>query len=152
MPNIADYPDMGLRTVLQSGSPRNNAYLTPTDTQESRRHAIRCELLYYRVMEVPESSSSSQMHEDSPKQDKICSIQTLIRSSTHAQSHLGMPNRRNKVTKNGNGPSEGLFAGNPVQPRYSQNSRDSDQDFRRNLVISTAFIHGHENNNNKTEY
>ncbi|GFX14118.1 hypothetical protein TNCV_1766141 [Trichonephila clavipes] len=32
-------------------------------------------------------------------------------SSTDAQSHLGMPNRRNKVTKNGNGPSEGLFAG-----------------------------------------
>ncbi|GFV98861.1 hypothetical protein TNCV_2913781 [Trichonephila clavipes] len=38
------------------------------------------------------------------------------KSSTHAQSHLGMPNRRNKVTKNGNGPSEGLFAGTPVQP------------------------------------
>ncbi|GFW42395.1 probable RNA-directed DNA polymerase from transposon BS [Trichonephila clavipes] len=32
------------------------------------------------------------------------------------QSHLGMPNRRNKVTKNGNGPSEGLFVGTPVQP------------------------------------
>ncbi|GFU80777.1 hypothetical protein TNCV_515041 [Trichonephila clavipes] len=59
-----------------------------------------------------------------------------------------MPNRRNKVTKNGNGPSEGLFAGTPVQPCCSQNSRGSDQDFRRNLVISTAFIHGHENNNN----
>ncbi|GFX35415.1 probable RNA-directed DNA polymerase from transposon BS [Trichonephila clavipes] len=56
-------------------------------------------------------------HEDSPRQDKIiCSMQTLPRSSTHAQSHLGMPNRRNKVTKNGNGPSEGLFAGTPVQP------------------------------------
>ncbi|GFS57603.1 hypothetical protein TNCV_1402421 [Trichonephila clavipes] len=54
-----------------------------------------------------------------------------------AQSHLGMPNRRNKVTKNGNGPSEGLFVGTGF----------SDQDFRRNLVISTAFIHGHENNN-----
>ncbi|GFW88655.1 hypothetical protein TNCV_829241 [Trichonephila clavipes] len=49
-------------------------------------------------------------HEDSPRQDKIiCSMQTLPRSSTDAQSHLGMPNRRNKVTKNGNGPSEGLF-------------------------------------------
>ncbi|GFT61608.1 RNase H domain-containing protein [Trichonephila clavipes] len=35
---------------------------------------------------------------------------------TPAQSHLGMPNHHNKVTKNGNGPSEGLFAGNPVQP------------------------------------
>ncbi|GFU76855.1 hypothetical protein TNCV_4520111 [Trichonephila clavipes] len=46
----------------------------------------------------------------------ICSMQTLPRSSTHAQSHLGMPNHRNKVTKNGNGPSEELFAGNPVQP------------------------------------
>ncbi|GFU22736.1 transposable element Tc3 transposase [Trichonephila clavipes] len=34
----------------------------------------------------------------------------MPRSSTHAQSHLGMPNRRNKVTKNGNGPSKGLFA------------------------------------------
>ncbi|GFY22951.1 hypothetical protein TNCV_2182121 [Trichonephila clavipes] len=56
-------------------------------------------------------------HEDSPRQDKIiCSMQTLPRSSTDAQSHLGMPNRRNKVTKNGNGPSEGLFAGAPVQP------------------------------------
>ncbi|GFW12424.1 hypothetical protein TNCV_816771 [Trichonephila clavipes] len=44
-------------------------------------------------------------HEDSPRQDKIiCSMQTLPRSSTDAQSHLGMPNRRNKVTKNGNGP------------------------------------------------
>ncbi|GFS57442.1 general transcription factor II-I repeat domain-containing protein 2A [Trichonephila clavipes] len=53
----------------------------------------------------------------SPRQDKIiCSMQTLPRSSTYAQSHLGMPNRCNKVTKNGNGPSEGLFAGNPVQP------------------------------------
>ncbi|GFV64648.1 hypothetical protein TNCV_2728581 [Trichonephila clavipes] len=72
-------------------------------------------------------------------------MQTLPRSSTDAQSHLGMPNRRNKVTKNGNGPSEGLFAGAPVQPCCSQNSRGSDQDFRRNLVISTAFIHGHEN-------
>ncbi|GFV43692.1 hypothetical protein TNCV_880181 [Trichonephila clavipes] len=75
-------------------------------------------------------------------------MQTLPRSSTHAQSHFGMPNRRNKVTKNGNGLSEELFAGTPVQPLCSQNSRDSDQDFRRNLVISTAFIHGHENNNN----
>ncbi|GFW31393.1 RNase H domain-containing protein [Trichonephila clavipes] len=38
-------------------------------------------------------------HEDSPRQDKIlCSMQTLPRSSTHAQSHLGMPNRCNKVT------------------------------------------------------
>ncbi|GFU00575.1 hypothetical protein TNCV_1612061 [Trichonephila clavipes] len=56
-------------------------------------------------------------NEDSPRQDKIiCSMQTLTRSSTDAQSHLGMPNRRNKVTKNGNGPSEGLFAGTPVQP------------------------------------
>ncbi|GFV32651.1 hypothetical protein TNCV_441431 [Trichonephila clavipes] len=62
---------------------------------------------------------------------------------------LGMPNRRNKVSKNGNGPSEGLFAETPVQPWCFQNSRGSDQDFRRNLVISTAFIHGHENNNNK---
>ncbi|GFV22227.1 hypothetical protein TNCV_477801, partial [Trichonephila clavipes] len=45
-------------------------------------------------------------HEDSPRQDKIliCSMQALPRSSTDAQSHLGMPNRRNKVTKNGNGP------------------------------------------------
>ncbi|GFV54263.1 hypothetical protein TNCV_4610461 [Trichonephila clavipes] len=49
-------------------------------------------------------------HEDSPRQDKIiCSMQTLPRSSTDAQSHLGMPNRRNKVTKNGNGPSEGTL-------------------------------------------
>ncbi|GFV01038.1 hypothetical protein TNCV_1009591 [Trichonephila clavipes] len=79
-------------------------------------------------------------------------MQTLPRSSTHAQSHLGMPKRRNKVTKNGNGPSEGLFAGTPVQPRCSQNSRSNDQDFRRNLVISTAFIHGHENNNNNFIY
>ncbi|GFU41394.1 hypothetical protein TNCV_2171521 [Trichonephila clavipes] len=56
-------------------------------------------------------------HEDSPRQDKILSsMQTLPRSSTVAQSHFGMPNRRNKVTKNGNGPSEGLFAGAPVQP------------------------------------
>ncbi|GFU81064.1 hypothetical protein TNCV_1117161 [Trichonephila clavipes] len=31
----------------------------------------------------------------------ICSMQTLPRSSTDAQSHLGMPNRRNKVTKMG---------------------------------------------------
>ncbi|GFU21633.1 hypothetical protein TNCV_2423301 [Trichonephila clavipes] len=38
-------------------------------------------------------------------------------------------------------------AGNSVQPRCSQKSRGSDQDFRWNLVISTAFIHGHENNN-----
>ncbi|GFW93684.1 hypothetical protein TNCV_4542111 [Trichonephila clavipes] len=54
---------------------------------------------------------------DSPRQDKIiCSMQTLPRSSTHAQSHLGMPNRRDKVTKNENGPSEGLSAGTPVQP------------------------------------
>ncbi|GFW02425.1 hypothetical protein TNCV_1733401 [Trichonephila clavipes] len=47
-------------------------------------------------------------HEDSPRQDKIiCSMQTLPRSSTDAQSHFGMPNRRNEeVTKNGNGPSE----------------------------------------------
>ncbi|GFX13867.1 hypothetical protein TNCV_3421781 [Trichonephila clavipes] len=52
----------------------------------------------------------------------LCSKQTLPRSSTHAQSYLGMPNCRNKVTKNGNGPSEGLFAGTPVQPRCSQNS------------------------------
>ncbi|GFT01034.1 RNase H domain-containing protein [Trichonephila clavipes] len=52
-----------------------------------------------------------------PDKDKIiCSMQTLSRSPTDAQSHLGMPNRRNKVTKNGNGPSEGLFAGTPVQP------------------------------------
>ncbi|GFW26480.1 RNase H domain-containing protein [Trichonephila clavipes] len=51
-------------------------------------------------------------HEDSPRQDKIiCSMQTLPRSSTDAQSHLGMPNRRNKVTKNGNGPSEGTLCG-----------------------------------------
>ncbi|GFT01121.1 hypothetical protein TNCV_4055081 [Trichonephila clavipes] len=52
-----------------------------------------------------------------PDKDKIiCSMQTLPRSSTHAQLHLGMPNRRNKVTKNGNSPSKRLFAGNPVQP------------------------------------
>ncbi|GFX61484.1 ATP-dependent DNA helicase [Trichonephila clavipes] len=52
-----------------------------------------------------------EWHVDSPRQDKIiCSMQTLPRSLTDAQSHLGMPNRRNKVTKNGNGPSEGLFA------------------------------------------
>ncbi|GFW63272.1 hypothetical protein TNCV_3476881 [Trichonephila clavipes] len=75
-------------------------------------------------------------------------MQTLPRSSTHAQSHLGMPNRRKKLSKNGNGLSERLFAGNPVQPGCSQNSRGSDQHFRRNLVISTAFIHGRENNNN----
>ncbi|GFY15546.1 RNase H domain-containing protein [Trichonephila clavipes] len=41
-------------------------------------------------------------HKDSPRQDKIiCSMQTLPRSSTHTQSHLGMPNRHNKVTKIG---------------------------------------------------
>ncbi|GFU21434.1 hypothetical protein TNCV_2880541 [Trichonephila clavipes] len=70
------------------------------------------------AMEVPESSySSPDGHEDSPRQDKIiCSMQTLPRSLTDAQSHLGMHNRRNKVTKNGNGPSEGLFAGTPAQP------------------------------------
>ncbi|GFV19329.1 hypothetical protein TNCV_2531951 [Trichonephila clavipes] len=33
----------------------------------------------------------------------------------------------------------------PDAPRIAGGS---DQDFRRNLVISTAFIHGHENNNN----
>ncbi|GFU36607.1 hypothetical protein TNCV_802651 [Trichonephila clavipes] len=27
MPYIADYPDMGLRAVLQSGCPKSNAYL-----------------------------------------------------------------------------------------------------------------------------
>ncbi|GFV29411.1 hypothetical protein TNCV_438301 [Trichonephila clavipes] len=59
----------------------------------------------------------SSGHEDSPRQDKIiCSMQTLPRFSTHAQSHLGMPKRHNKVTKNRNGLSEGLFAGTPVQP------------------------------------
>ncbi|GFV03168.1 hypothetical protein TNCV_4017651 [Trichonephila clavipes] len=47
-------------------------------------------------------------------------MQTLPRSSTHAQSHLGMPNRRNKVTKNGNGTSEGLFAGAPDAPRIAE--------------------------------
>ncbi|GFU92161.1 ribonuclease H [Trichonephila clavipes] len=63
-------------------------------------------------------------HEDSPRQDKIiCSMQTLPRSSTHAQSHLGMPNRRNKVTKNENCPSgdslrEILY--NPDAPRISE--------------------------------
>ncbi|GFU88186.1 hypothetical protein TNCV_845791 [Trichonephila clavipes] len=51
-------------------------------------------------------------HEDSPRQDKIiCSMQTLPRSSTHVQSHLGMPNRHNKVKKNGNDLSEGLLRG-----------------------------------------
>ncbi|GFT06075.1 hypothetical protein TNCV_1594991 [Trichonephila clavipes] len=56
-------------------------------------------------------------HEDSPRQDKtIYLMQALPGSSTHAQSHLGMPNRRNKVTKNENDPSEDLFAGTPVQP------------------------------------
>ncbi|GFT66217.1 reverse transcriptase domain-containing protein [Trichonephila clavipes] len=63
-------------------------------------------------------------HEDSPRQDKIiCSMQTLPRSSTDAQSHLGMPNRRNKVTKNGNGPSEGLFVEllySPDAPRIAE--------------------------------
>ncbi|GFX50580.1 hypothetical protein TNCV_2721671 [Trichonephila clavipes] len=63
-----------------------------------------------------------EKNKSSKKFDLFCSSglrrsgQTLPRSSTHAQSHLGMPNRRNKVTKNGNGPSEGLFAGTPVQP------------------------------------
>ncbi|GFV24183.1 hypothetical protein TNCV_3354491 [Trichonephila clavipes] len=56
-------------------------------------------------------------HEDSARQDKIiCSMQTLPRSSTHAQPHLGMPNRRNKVTQNVNGSYEELCAGTPVQP------------------------------------
>ncbi|GFU18924.1 hypothetical protein TNCV_1700351 [Trichonephila clavipes] len=55
-------------------------------------------------------------HEDSPRQDKIlCSMQTLPRSSTHAQSHLGMPNRRNKVTKMGMVPLRDSLRKNPVQ-------------------------------------
>ncbi|GFT77814.1 hypothetical protein TNCV_4387921 [Trichonephila clavipes] len=62
--------------------------------------------------------------EDSPRQDKIiCSMQTLPRSSTHAQSHLGMPNRRKKFTKNGNGPSKGLLREilyNPDAPRIAE--------------------------------
>ncbi|GFW30174.1 hypothetical protein TNCV_1054851 [Trichonephila clavipes] len=61
-----------------------------------------------KMMDFPESrytcKVANRRHEDSPRQDKIiCSMQTLPRSSTHAQSRLGMPNRRNKVTKNGNG-------------------------------------------------
>ncbi|GFX23000.1 RNase H domain-containing protein [Trichonephila clavipes] len=45
---------------------------------------------------------NNEGHDDSPRQDKIiCSMQTLPRSLTHAQSHLGMPNRRKKVTKMG---------------------------------------------------
>ncbi|GFU14983.1 RNase H domain-containing protein [Trichonephila clavipes] len=63
-------------------------------------------------------------HEDSPRQDKIiCSMQKLSRSSTHAQSHLGMPNHRNKVTKNGNGPCKGLFVEilySPDAPRIAE--------------------------------
>ncbi|GFT02561.1 integrase catalytic domain-containing protein [Trichonephila clavipes] len=46
-------------------------------------------------------------------------MQTLPRSSTDAQSHLGMPSRRNKVTKNGNGPSEGLLY-SPDAPRIAE--------------------------------
>ncbi|GFU63209.1 hypothetical protein TNCV_1478031 [Trichonephila clavipes] len=49
---------------------------------------------------VPQEHIQIEMNtfEDSPRQDKIiCSMQTLPRSSTDAQSHLGMPNRRNKV-------------------------------------------------------
>ncbi|GFU70129.1 hypothetical protein TNCV_5057231 [Trichonephila clavipes] len=62
-------------------------------------------------------SKPKMRHEDSPRQDKsICSMKTLPRSSTHAPSRLGTLNRRNKVTQNGNDPSEGLFAGTPVQP------------------------------------
>ncbi|GFW86581.1 RNase H domain-containing protein [Trichonephila clavipes] len=69
------------------------------------------------ILQLIPAHANIEGHEDSPRQDKIiCSMQTLPRSSTHAQSHLGMPNRRNKVTKNGNGPSEGLFEGTPVQP------------------------------------
>ncbi|GFX02017.1 hypothetical protein TNCV_372061 [Trichonephila clavipes] len=56
-----------------------------------------------------------KIHPDKTRSYVQCK-QTLPRSPTHTQSHFGMPNRRNKVTKNGNGPSEGLFAGNPVQP------------------------------------
>ncbi|GFX83071.1 uncharacterized protein TNCV_4986651 [Trichonephila clavipes] len=60
---------------------------------------------------VISATSLETGHGDSPRQDKIiCSMQTLPRSSTHAQSHLEIPNRRKNVTKNGNGPSEGLFA------------------------------------------
>ncbi|GFV37665.1 hypothetical protein TNCV_2707801 [Trichonephila clavipes] len=60
-------------------------------------------------------------HEDSPRQDKIkCSMQTLPRSVTHAQSHLGMPNRRNEVTKNGNGPSLRELLYSPDAPRIAE--------------------------------
>ncbi|GFX26612.1 RNase H domain-containing protein [Trichonephila clavipes] len=41
-------------------------------------------------------------HEDSPRQDKIlCSMQTLPRSSTHAQSHLECPTVATKLLKMG---------------------------------------------------
>ncbi|GFT32283.1 RNA-directed DNA polymerase from mobile element jockey [Trichonephila clavipes] len=60
---------------------------------------ISCDII--TLLEQLQNKGKS-WHEDSPKQDKIiCSMQTLPRSSTHAQSHLGMPNRRNKVTKMG---------------------------------------------------
>ncbi|GFS86380.1 hypothetical protein TNCV_1681291 [Trichonephila clavipes] len=65
-----------------------------------------------------------QGHEDSPRQHKIiCSTQTLPRSSIYAQTHLGMPSRRNKVTKNGNGPSEGSLREllySPNAPRIAE--------------------------------
>ncbi|GFW91831.1 hypothetical protein TNCV_3400911 [Trichonephila clavipes] len=41
-------------------------------------------------------------HEDSPRQDKIiCSMQTLPRSSTDAQSHLECPTVATKLLKMG---------------------------------------------------
>ncbi|GFT51930.1 hypothetical protein TNCV_1226461 [Trichonephila clavipes] len=70
---------------------------------------LKCYLDGHQKFVIQTDHNPLVWHEDSPRQDKIiCSMQTLPRSSTHAQSHFGMPNRRNKVTKNGNGPSEGL--------------------------------------------
>ncbi|GFX18571.1 hypothetical protein TNCV_3371441 [Trichonephila clavipes] len=72
------------------------------------------------AIEVQESFSSSQMgmkiHPDKTRSYVQCKHCPDLQLTPNAQSHLGMPNRRNKVTKNGNGLSEGLFAGTPVQP------------------------------------
>ncbi|GFT64020.1 transposon Tf2-6 polyprotein [Trichonephila clavipes] len=103
-------PLVSMEIPLRTAYSQNGRYgMQPKARQSSRAGATKtrtetCELVEekQKLLDIRERKENARGHEDSPRQDKIiCSMQTLPRFSTDAQSHLECPTVVTKLLKMG---------------------------------------------------
>ncbi|GFT27670.1 hypothetical protein TNCV_3570431 [Trichonephila clavipes] len=73
MPNIIDSHDMGLRTVLQSRRPKENAYSTPIERWTSR---MRCQSVFRPTENLR------------PGKSALLKVETISKNTAHCLVYL----------------------------------------------------------------